>query len=85
MDGVLFVNDTRSTPRSEYLQAFSAEYPVVVEFFPELAGLRIVPIFSSPGMPEDAVAFLTGHGVFALVFSGRTMELVNSGAISGEG
>ena len=75
--GLFFVNDTKSTPRSEYLQAFAEEYPKAVEFFPEYRDLKLVPIFSSLSLPDEAVAFLSKRGIYAMTSAGGTMEIVN--------
>lgn len=81
--GLFFVNDTKSTPRSEYLQAFAEEYPRAVEFFPEYRDLKLVPIFSSLSLPDEAVTFLTKHGIYAMTSTGGTMEIVNYEQVAG--
>ena len=59
------------------------EYPRAVEFFPEYRDLRLVPIFSSLSLPEEAATLLSKHGIYAMTSTGGTMEIVNFEAVSG--
>ena len=73
----LFLNETKSTPRRNYLDEFAEEYRLVFEYFPEYKGKILIPIFSSLSLPEEVVSFLTKHGIFAMAMTGETMELLN--------
>ena len=75
--GKIFYNETKSTPRTEYMESFSTNRAVVYEYFPEYRDKAIIPIFSSLGIPEDAVAYLTKQNIFAMAMAGNTMELLN--------
>jgi hypothetical protein len=73
----LFLNETKSTPRQEYLEAFAENCQEVFAFFPEYNHKTLVPIFSSLNLSHQAVAYLTKNGIYAMAMKGDTMDLLN--------
>ena len=47
------------------------------EYFPELAGKRLVKIASALSMSKEVVDYLTAHRCYALMLGDETMDLVN--------
>lgn len=77
----LFINETKTTPLSEYVLDFAKKLKNVFDFFPEYEGKTIVPIFSSLHLPEPIVQLLTKHKIYAMALGGETMELLNYEAV----
>ena len=78
----LFLNETKSTPRMDYLESFAGNYREVFEYFPEYAHLAIVPIFSSLFLPQEGIEYLTSRGIYAMMMSDTSMDLVNFKEVS---
>ena len=81
-DAVL-LNDTKSTPRSEYVREFvqfvdSGEFAL---YFPQYAHLPIRPAFSSLSIPPDVVTLLTRQGIYAIAMGDEAMHVVNLEAV----
>jgi len=77
-DAVL-LNETKSTAKPEYAKDFveflrSGEFAL---YFPGYANRPVVPVFSSLYVPDDVVAYLTGHGVYGTAMGDETMEVLN--------
>ncbi len=75
----VFFNDTKSTPRMDYVTGFiefikSEEF---FDYFPEYRGFELIPIFSSLYLPEDVVQALTAFGIYAMAMSDDAMDLLN--------
>ena len=51
----LFLNETKSTPRQEYLKAFADNHREVFEYFPEYKDKILIPIFSSLSLSREAM------------------------------
>ncbi len=73
----LFLNETKSTPRQEYLKAFADNHREVFEYLPEYKDKILVPIFSSLSLSREAIDFLTKHRIYAMAMKGDTMDLLN--------
>ncbi len=73
----VLLNETKSTVRQNYMEAFIEMLPEFFDYFPELRGKNIVPIFSSLSLNPEQVAFLTKRGVYAMAMSGNTMDILN--------
>ncbi len=71
------LNETKSTVRQNYMEAFIEMLPDFFDYFPELRGKKIIPIFSSLSLNPAQVAFLTKRGVYAMAMSGNTMDILN--------
>ena len=73
----LFLNETKSTPRQEYLKAFVENHKEVFDYFPEYKDKTLVPIFSSLKLSESDINYLSNHGIYAMAMRGDTMDLLN--------
>ena len=78
----LFVVETKSTPRTSYLQDFIDLIPDIADWFPQARSKTVIPVFSSLYIPEDSVRFLTKHRIFALAMKDDNMDLLNPELIS---
>jgi hypothetical protein len=76
-DGQVIINETKLTPRIEYIDDFQETLPEITGYFPEYEGLKIIPIFATLYLREDLVAYLTKHGIYAMAMADHTMELLN--------
>ena len=72
-------NETKATARPEYAKEFVEflERGEFYEYFPEYRGRSIIPVFSSLYIPEDLVAYLTRHGIYAVATGEETMQVLN--------
>ncbi len=73
----LFLNETKSYVRQEYLEAFVRNKEEVFEYLPHYAGKALVPIFSSLNLPKEAVGFLTKHKCYAMMMGDEHLGIVN--------
>ena len=80
--GLVILNETKTTVRQNYLEDFIQSLPEFFEFFPELKGRKLIPIFSSMSFTPPQLAYLTKHKIYAMSMSGDTMELLNFDEIS---
>jgi hypothetical protein len=80
--GLVILNETKTTVRQNYLEDFIQSLPEFFEFFPELKGRKLIPIFSSMSFTQQQLAYLTKHKIYAMSMSGDTMELLNFDEIS---
>lgn len=74
---MFIVNETKATPRIEYIQDFIGVLQEVPDYFSESQGKRIIPIFSSLYLPENVISFLTRMKIYAMAIKDDTMDLLN--------
>ena len=74
----VILNETKSTVRIDYINQFIEVLPEVTDYFPEYENKTIIPVFSSLGIREDMVNYLTKHHIYALAMGDETMELLNN-------
>ncbi len=79
----LFWSETKSKATVERFREF-IEDESVFEYFPELAGRRLVKIGSALSIPGDVVAYLTRQGCYAMMLGEETMDIVNFSEVAGE-
>jgi hypothetical protein len=79
----LFVVETKSTPRTSYIQDFIDFIPEIGDWFPWARSKTVIPVFSSLYIPEDRVRFLTKNRIFALAMKDDNMDLLNPELITG--
>ncbi len=75
--GYVFYNETKSTPRSQYIDEFVENINQFFKYFPEYKGCKLVPIFSSLALDESVVNNCTKKGIYAMALKGDTMDLLN--------
>lgn len=76
-DDTLIVNETKSTPKIEYINEFIEVLKDVYDYFPEHKGKKIIPVFSSLYIPENVVSYLTRMKLYAMAIKDDTMDLLN--------
>ena len=64
---------------AEKVREFVERLSQLAEFFPETAGLRLMPVIASVTIEESVIAFLNRQKVYGLAMGDETMELVNRG------
>ena len=78
-DDIVLLNETKETVRDSYINDFleflrKGEF---FEYFPEYAGKRLIPVFSSLAVGEDKVRYLSRQGVYVMAMTDTTMDLLN--------
>ncbi len=75
--GHVFYNETKSTPRPQYIDDFVENIKLFFDYFPEYKGHRLIPVFSSLSLDESVVKNCTNKGIYAMALKGDTMDLLN--------
>jgi len=76
-DNLLIVNETKSTPRVEYIDDFALTLENIFDYFPQYRGLRVIPIFSSLYLDEDVINYLSRKRIYAMGMKDDTMVILN--------
>ena len=78
----VIINETKSTPRIDYINAFIEVLAQVENYFPEYTGKTIIPIFASLYIGEDVATYLTRNHIYAMMMGEEMMELINFREVS---
>jgi len=81
----ILLNESKATVRPEYAKKF-VEFLQTAEFwqyFPEYAGMPLVPVFSSLDIPENVLKYLTRHKAYAVGMGDDTMVVLNLEQVAG--
>ncbi len=73
----VIVNETKSTPKIDYVDDFIKVLPQFGDYFPEYRDKTLIPIFSSLYIPENIQQYLSKHKIYALGMNDVTMTLLN--------
>jgi|SRR3990167_2132714 len=73
----VIINETKSSPRVDYINEFLEILKEVCEYFPEYESKKIIPIFSSLYIPENVVTYLTKVKIYAMAMKDDVMDLLN--------
>lgn len=76
-DDKLLINETKTTPRIDYIDAFKETLSEIYDYFPEYSGKKIIPIFSSLYIPDKVAKYLTKIKIYAMAMKDDSMELLN--------
>ncbi len=76
-DDRVIINETKSTPRIDYINDFIEALKEFYDYFPEYKEKKIIPIFASLYISDDIVSFLTKNGIYAMGMKEDTMNLIN--------
>jgi len=76
-DGKVIINETKSTPRMDYINEFIEVLEEITDYFPEYKDKEIIPIFSSLYLPDKVVEYLTKKKIYAMAMKDDTMDLLN--------
>jgi hypothetical protein len=74
---IVLVNETKSNPRTEYINEFVQVLREIYDYFPEYQGKKIIPLFSSLYLPEDIVNYLTSQRIYVMGMKEDMMDLLN--------
>ncbi len=78
----VFLNETKSNPRMEYVNEFLESLSDFFEWLPRYSHLRLVPIFSSLYLPQAVVDRLSEAGCYAMMLDDDHLEIVNFDAVA---
>src|SRR3990167_972143 len=70
----VIINETKSSPRVDYINEFLEILKEVCEYFPEYESKKIIPIFSSLYIPENVVTYLTKVKIYAMAMKDDVMD-----------
>jgi len=73
----LIINETKSRPEVEDVDAFIDLLAEAKDYFPEHADKTIIPIFASLYLDESLVKYLTRRKIYAMMMGEMTMSIVN--------
>jgi hypothetical protein len=76
-DDKVIINETKSTPRLDYINDFIEVLRDIHDYFPEYKGKKIIPIFASLYITEDVVNFLSKNKIYAMGMRDDTMDILN--------
>jgi len=76
-DTMVMLVEVKSTPRVQYIDEFVAVLKEIYEYFPEYKGKRLVPVFAALYLPDEAIAYLTKNGIYAMAIKDDMMDLMN--------
>lgn len=81
--GRVLLLEAKATVRPEYLESFDrfVREGAFFAYFPEYAGRRLIPVFSTLALTEDEIAWLTQHRLYAVAMGEDAMELMNGEAV----
>ena len=80
---LVFWNETKANVRMRFLIEFVEDNESIFEFFPDLAGKRLVKIASALSMSGDEIGYLTRNGCYAMALGDETMDLLNFEEVGG--
>lgn len=81
----LIVNETKCTPRDDYINNFKDGLKNIFDYFPEYSEYEIIPIFSTLYFPDNTLKYLTKLRIYAMGVKGDAMTILNSEFIRNEG
>ncbi|MBF0200480.1 MAG: hypothetical protein HQK66_04035 [Desulfamplus sp.] len=74
---LIFIVETKATPRTEYITDFIQLIPELGTWFPIIGEKRLIPIFASLYMTQDQIVHLSRHNILAMGMSDDGMDLYN--------
>ena len=73
----VIINETKATPRLEYIDDFVQTLADIDGYFPEYKGRTIIPVFASLYLADHIIKYLTRRNIYAMAMGAETMTLVN--------
>jgi len=73
----VIINETKSTPRLDYIKDFIEDLKILFDYLPEYKGMEIIPIFSSLYLPDNIINYLTKNKIYAMAMKDDTMDILN--------
>ncbi len=80
-EGKVILVEVKSTPRMPYIDDFVMVLKEINEYFPEYKNKKTIPIFASLYLPDEVIAYLTKHDIYAMATRDDMMDLMNFGEI----
>jgi len=81
----LFLVETKSTPRKQYLNEFMENIEKFQKLFPEYSDKKLIPIFASLRFDENIIHLANDRGVFLLAYrEWDYMDFLNFDAVAGD-
>jgi len=76
------VVEVKSNPRQSYIDNFIEVMKELVDYFPESARKRLIPIFASLYIPANILSYLTKNEIYAMAVKDDTMAILNFEEVS---
>lgn len=76
-EDTVILSEVKATPRVSDLKDFLELIGEFFDYFPELVGKKLVPIFASLRVEESLVRFASKNNLYVLAMKGDTMDLLN--------
>jgi hypothetical protein len=78
-DSHIILVEVKSTTRTGYIEDFIEfiKNKEFYTFFPEYKNKKIIPLFASLHIPENAVKRLSGNNILAMAMGDETMDILN--------
>ncbi len=74
--------EVKSNPRQSYIDNFIEVMKELVDYFPESARKRLIPIFASLYIPANILSYLTKNEIYAMAIKDDTMAILNFEEVS---
>ncbi|MBF0469706.1 MAG: hypothetical protein HQK61_12610 [Desulfamplus sp.] len=74
---LVFIVETKATPRTEYISEFIRSIPELKSWFPIIGKKKLIPVFASLYLSEDNITFLTKNNIFAMATKDDSMTIYN--------
>ncbi|SLM33178.1 conserved hypothetical protein [Desulfamplus magnetovallimortis] len=74
---LIFIVETKATPRTEYIREFISLIPELNMWFPVIGEKKLIPIFASLNILDDQVAYLSKNNILAMGMRDDGMDLYN--------
>ncbi len=78
----VFVNETKSAPKDDSFDPFIEGRDSIFEYFPELAGKKLVKIAAALWLTPRLISHLSSGGCYAMMLGDEMMDLVNFEEVS---
>ncbi len=74
---LIFIIETKATPRTEYISDFIKLVPELKSWFPVIGEKTLIPIFASLYLSEKMISYLSNNNIMAMATRDDSMDLYN--------
>ncbi|MBF0258180.1 MAG: hypothetical protein HQK62_04965 [Desulfamplus sp.] len=74
---LIFVIETKATPRTEYISDFIRLIPELKSWFPVIGEKKLIPIFASLYLSKENISYLSSNNILAMAMQDDGMDLYN--------
>jgi hypothetical protein len=78
----LIIAESKSNPKTDDIDKFANALDEIPDYFPEYAGMKLIPIMASLNITEDIINYMTRHHIYAMAMGDETMDILNFKDIS---